>query len=144
MKLWLVVLFLMLINVAAVQAYLEENTAGLARTSAGDQNTNLHKLSVLGKLKVRQLKDSEIKDAYQAGKIRADELGDLSQTMVTAPDLAAKQLDKLQKTVAAKTQNPAQLIKQNYNIYRELSAITAENIRDTQTAAALRQEVLGR
>lgn len=140
---WLVFTYIFLSFSSPAWAYIEEDTAGMAETSAGDQNTNMYKLNsrtdYLVK-KLRKIDEYAAKNSEDISPLNVSSLEDISS--LEQKDREKQQTKKILEEVVQATANPQTLrVAVKPDVY--LSLLAANEVRDSQVAAALQRQLQG-
>lgn len=139
----IIILYIFLSFISPAQAYIEEDNTGRAEASAGDQNTNMHRLNARGDYYIKKLKkiDEFVSKGNDISSLDISNVDDLNN--FEQKDREEQYNKKLLAEVVKTTSNPATL-KENTkpDLYASLAAIN--ETRDTEIAAALQRQFRGR
>lgn len=124
-------------------AYIEENNAGMAEMSAGDQNTNMYKLNTRTDYLVKKLKKVDeyaTRNKDDASAFDISNIEDIS--VIEQKDREKLQNKKLLEEITKMTATPAVL--KNVVKPETFSSLAAINqVKDTETAALLQRRLHG-
>lgn len=142
MRIWCF-LYIFLCLASPAFAYIEENNAGLAEMSAGDQNTNMHKLSTRTDYLVKKLKKideyaSKNKDEISSFSISGIE--DISA--MEQKDREKQQNKKLLDEIIKMSVNP-QSLKNTVKADVFVSLLNINEVKDTEIAEILQRQLKG-
>ena len=143
MKLLVLILTVLFLKVSAAVAYLEENTAGMAEATAGDQHTNLYRINSQTAVQVKKLKqiDEVVRKRTAAGEyVDAEDIEELVsfEQKDKAKEQIAAIMDEVKKSVAQpkllRETRPAEF-------YVQLTEFSKAKVLDAQTAADLQNSL---
>ena len=138
-------LFLICFSIAPAYAYKEDNRAGEAQATAGEQNTNLYRLNSKGKIALKKLKQASeyVERSKAAGKtVKASAIEDLLLSGKAEDE--KMEINRLTEAAAKQLEKPLQLkVAENHAVYETIAQMQASQIKDKQIAKTLAQQ-LGR
>ena len=139
----ILLIFLFCFLISPAHAYKEDNRSGEAQLTAGEQNTNLHKLSSKGAIVIKKLKKASeyVERKKAAGKsVNATDFDDI---LLSDKAEEEKQILKnITANISQKAENPRNLtIVSDYAVYEILLNMQDRQFRDKQIVAALRQQL---
>lgn len=134
------ILFVFLLPISSAFAYIEEDTAGMAEATAGEQNTNMYKLNARGDFFVKKLKKIDEYAEKNKGAVSVD-LSDISEIKdFEKKNNEEMQNKKIAEEVAKTVANTQQLkIAVKPDVYTSLHAIN--EVRDTQVILMLQKQL---
>ncbi len=135
----IILIFLFGFIIMPAQAYMEDNRAGETQLTAGEQNSNLHKLSSRGNEILKKLKqaDAYVERAQAAGKrVNASALEDLLNS--DQKDKAEQEMERFAATVKKQTADPSHLkVSPENELFTLFVKLGNEQQRDSETARQL-------
>lgn len=139
----LLVILIMLGCAFPAQAYIDDTDADEAAATAGEQNTNLHRLTDIGNNKLKDLKkrDEYIRRAEAAGQVISasafDDLDDFAHR-----DEVQMHIKRTLSDVGKRVKDPSLLrLKTENEVYVLLAQIEAKQIRDAEVAEKLSNSI---
>lgn len=131
--------YISLLIISPAYAYVEEDTAGMTEMSAGDQNTNMHKLSARGDYFVKKLKKLDEYAVKNGG--RALDISDVDDIVSFEEKTREEQLsERILANVTATTAEPQRLkIVVKPEVYSTLAAVN--EVRDAEIASMLQKQL---
>jgi len=139
----LVLLYILLCFSAPAFAYIEENNVGMAEMSAGDQNTNIHKLSTRTDYLIKKLKKIDeyaTKNKDEVSSLNVSDIEDIS--IMEQKDREKQQNKKLLEEIIKTTANP-QTLKEAVKPDVYTSLFSTNEVRDSEIALALQKQLRG-
>jgi len=138
-------LFLICFSIAPAYAYKEDNRAGEAQATAGEQNTNLYRLNSKGKVALKKLKQASeyVERSKAAGKtVKASAIEDLLLSGKAEDE--KMELNRLTEAAAKQIEEPLQLkVAGNHAVYEIIAKLQSLQVKDRQVVQTLTQQ-LGR
>lgn len=140
----IIILYILISFVPPAYAYIEENNAGDAEASAGDQNTNLYRLNARGDYYIKRLKKIDEFAAKGGGSLSGVDISSIEGIdSFEQKDREEQQNKKLLAEVVKAVSKPATLVVANKpEIYSSLTSV--DGIRDAEVAITLQKQLKGR
>lgn len=139
----ILLVFLVCLSISPAYAYKEDDRSGEAQTTAGDQNTNLHKLNSKGIIAVKKLKQASeyIERTKASGKavnvtafedlLNSDQEDRERQELQRSVDEITKQIKNLQKLT----------VKTDHAVFETFAKMQASQVKDRQAVRVLAQQL---
>ena len=134
--------FCFFISASSAWAYIEEDTVGMTKADAGEQNTNMYRLNARGDYFVKRLKKID-EYASKNNQYEVPNLSDISNiNNFEQKNKEEEQNKMILANVTRQTSNPQQLkIVVKADTYKSLTAIN--EVRDAQMASVLQRQIGG-
>lgn len=139
----LILTFVILLSCSPAFAYIEEDTVGMAEATAGEQNTNMHKLNARGDYFVKNLKKIDEYAQKNKGAVLVDlsNIGDINDfEKKNSEELQNKKMAEEVARAVVNTQQLRVVVKPD--VYSSLHAIN--EVRDTQIVSVLQKQLRGK
>lgn len=123
-------------------AYLEEADDGSTKLSAGEQNTNMYRMTSKGKIALKKLKqiDEMMARGYAAGDGSAQNVAQVSQIVAEQNDAAVRAAAEQARQTAQILENKSALQQKNTGqAVQMIINVAAFQVRDSEIAASLLQ-----
>lgn len=125
-------------------AYLEETDDGSTKLSAGEQNTNMYRMTSKGKIALKKLKqiDEMMARGYAAGDGSAKNVQEVTQIVDEQNDVTVRAAAEQARQTANLLQNKSALQqKNNGQTVQMIISVSSSQSRDSETAADLLQNL---
>lgn len=143
-----IILFVLLIGfwTSPASSYIEDNREGETQLTAGEQNSNYHRLSSRGVEALKKLKqaDEYIERVQASGRrVNASALEDLLNS--EQKDRNEKELEKLVATIRQQASDHTKLkVAYNHDVFELLTRLQSSQQKDRETAQQLSVQLLRR
>lgn len=138
-------LFLICFSITPAYAYKEDNRAGEAQATAGEQNSNLYRLNSKGKIALKKLKQASeyVERSKAAGKtVRASAIEDL--LLSGKAEEEKMELNRLTESAAKKVEKPRQLkVIDNHAVYETIAQMQSTQVKDKEIVKTLAKQLKG-
>ena len=137
----ILVIFAIGLMISPAYAYKEDSRAGETQLDAGQQNSNLHRITDRGIEALKKLKqaDDYIERVQATGKqVNANALEDLLN--YEQKDKAEKEIEKLTAEVSVQVKNSGNLVVvPDHSVYEQITRLNAMQQKDKELAGQLLQ-----
>ncbi len=142
----ILVIFAIGFMISPAYAYMEDSRVGETQLTAGEQNSNLHRVSNRGIEALKKLKqaDDYIERVQATGKqINATALEDLLNS--EQKDKAEQEIERLAANIGTQIKNIGSLkVSPDHNTYERISQLRQSQQKDRELAVRLAQQLLRR